>query len=87
MIPGVVSGGGVSTDALSATGKTRMTAALLAIFLGGLGVHKFYLGDTKKAILYLVFCWTFIPAVVGFIEGIIMLMQPNAEWLAKYGDR
>lgn len=87
VIPGVSSGGGVSTDAVTATGKTRMTAALLAIFLGGLGVHKFYLGDTNKGILYLVFFWTLFPAIVGFIEGLIMLMQPNAEWLAKYGDR
>ena len=78
---------GVSSDAVTATGKTRMTAALLAIFLGGLGVHKFYLGDTNKGILYLVFFWTLFPAIVGFIEGLIMLMQPNAEWLAKYGDR
>ena len=85
ILPGTPQAGGISSDAVSATGKTRMTAALLAIFLGGLGVHKFYLGNKNMGILYLVFFWTFIPAIVGLVEGIIMLMQPNADWLAKYG--
>jgi TM2 domain-containing membrane protein YozV len=64
-----------------------MAASLLAIFLGGLGIHKFYLGDTVWGVVYLVLFWTFVPAIIGFIEGIIWLTQPNEQWLAKYGDR
>lgn len=33
--------------------KQRMVAGLLAIFLGGLGIHHFYLGDNQKGIIYL----------------------------------
>lgn len=36
--------------------KSKATAAILAIFLGGLGVHHFYLGKTELGILYLIFC-------------------------------
>jgi TM2 domain-containing membrane protein YozV len=69
-----------------ATGKSRLSAALLAIFLGGLGVHKFYLGRTGQGIVYLLFFWTFIPAVVGFIEGIYYLTLSDADFAAKYGS-
>lgn len=54
----------------------KIAYALLAIFLGGLGVHKFYAGKTGSGILYLIFCWTIIPALIGFIEGIVALTKP-----------
>jgi TM2 domain-containing membrane protein YozV/ribosomal protein L40E len=68
------------------TGKDKLTAALLAILLGGLGVHKFYLGDTKWGVIYLLFCWTFIPAIAGFIEGIVFLSMSDEAFQAQYGD-
>ncbi len=49
--------------------KNPTTAVLLALFLGGLGIHKFYLNKVGLGILYLVFCWTYIPAIVAFIEA------------------
>ncbi len=60
--------------------KNRMVAALLAIFLGGLGVHKFYLGQLVKGVLYLLFCWTGIPFIIGFIEGLSMLFSSNEKF-------
>ena len=47
--------------------KSKTTAALLALFLGGLGIHRFYLDESSKGILYLVFCWTFIPSMIAVI--------------------
>jgi TM2 domain-containing membrane protein YozV len=67
------------------TGKNRIAAAIFALLLGGLGIHKFYLGRIGQGILYLIFFWTFIPAVVGFIEGIIYLTMSDQEFEAKYG--
>lgn len=67
--------------------KSKTAAGLLAIFLGGLGVHKFYLGKPLMGILYLLFCWTGVPAVVGLIEGIIYLCKTDEEFAAKYGGR
>jgi TM2 domain-containing membrane protein YozV/RNA polymerase subunit RPABC4/transcription elongation factor Spt4 len=81
-------GGGLTAgDATTRTGKSKLVASLLAILLGGLGIHKFYLGDTVQGVIYLIFFWTVIPAIIGFVEGIIWLTQRNEIWLAKYGDR
>ncbi|WP_321419146.1 TM2 domain-containing protein [uncultured Methanomethylovorans sp.] len=65
--------------------KDKTTAGILAILLGGIGVHKFYLGEIGLGILYLCFSWTFIPSIVGFIEGIIYLTKSDEEFEAKYG--
>ena len=66
------------------SGSERITAALLAFFLGWLGVHKFYLGKGFQGILYLLYCWTFIPAIISFIEGIVYLTRSDIEFKRKY---
>lgn len=71
-------------ESRTANGKNRMTAAILAIVLGIFGVHHFYLGNTGKGILYLIFFWTYIPAIIGFIEGILFLTQSDEEFASKY---
>lgn len=65
--------------------KSRIAAALLAFFLGGLGIHKFYLGRVVWGFIYLLFCWTFIPAIIAFIEFIIYLCMSDESFAAKYG--
>lgn len=74
------------TDGSSSNSSTkdRTTAGILAILLGGIGAHKFYLNDTGMGILYLIFCWTFIPAIVGLIEGILYLTKSDSEFQNKY---
>lgn len=49
--------------------KNKIAAGLFGIFLGGLGIHKFYLGQIGWGIVYILFCWTYIPGIVGLIEG------------------
>ncbi|WP_254279677.1 zinc-ribbon domain and TM2 domain-containing protein [Haloarcula marina] len=63
----------------------RVTAGIFAILLGGLGVHHFYLGNVGLGVLYLCFSWTFIPALVGVIEGIIYLTKTDEEFQRQYG--
>ena len=48
---------------------------LLAFFLGGIGIHKFYAGHILLGFIYLIFCWTFIPGFIAFIEFIIGLCK------------
>lgn len=67
--------------------KNKIVAAILAILLGCFGIHQFYLGHTGKGILYLFFCWTGIPAFVGFIEGIIMLCSNDENFMIKHKCR
>ncbi len=66
------------------TTKSRITAALLAIFLGDIGIHKFYLGRPIQGVIYLFFCWTGIPGIIGFFEGIIYLLMSDASFGMKY---
>lgn len=63
--------------------KNRIVAAVLAIFLGTFGAHHFYLGNTKRGILYVVFFWTYVPAILGFIEGLTYLGQSDATFAQK----
>lgn len=67
------------------TGRNRTTAAIFAILLGGLGIHKFYLGKIGQGILYLLFSWTFIPLILGVIEGIIYLTMTDQAFETSYG--
>jgi len=70
-----------SSAASKATGeKSKVVAGLLGIFLGGLGIHKFYLGHSKPGLIMLLswlfgglLLWipTIIVVIIGFIEGII----------------
>lgn len=66
-------------------GKSKLAAALFALLLGGVGIHKFYLGRIGWGIVYLLFSWTFIPALIGFIEGIVLLVMSERDFIAKYG--
>lgn len=61
----------------------RLTAGVLAILLGGIGVQHFYTGQTVRGILDIVFCWTGIPAIIGLVEGIIWLCEDDASFSAR----
>ena len=68
-----------------ALAKSKVTAGLLALLLGGVGAHKFYLGKIGAGVAYLLFCWTFVPAVVALVEGIIYLVQDDAAFARAQG--
>ena len=61
--------------------KSKLIAGLLGIFLGGLGIHDFYLGNTKKGIIHiilatagaLVFIGPVISGIGGLVDGIFIL--------------
>ena len=73
--------------------KSKITAGLLALLLGGFGAHKFYLGYTTEAVITLAAVWgglillgipTFIMGVIVFIEGIMYLTKSDEEFEATY---
>jgi hypothetical protein len=63
--------------------KSKLAAGLLGIFLGGLGIHRFYLGYTTIGVIQLVLTvflgiFTFgLVGLWGFIEGIMILAGAN----------
>ena len=66
--------------------KDRITAGLLALFLGGLGVHKFYLNRPGQGIFYILFCWTLIPGLIALIESIMYFTQSQEQFDAKFNN-
>jgi TM2 domain-containing membrane protein YozV len=52
--------------------RDEVIGILLALFLGGFGIHHFYLRRTGLGILYCCFSWTPIPWILGFIECFFM---------------
>jgi len=54
----------------------KIAYVLIALFLGGIGIHKFYAGKIGMGIMYILFCWTGIPAFIALIEAIIAAFKP-----------
>lgn len=54
----------------------KIVYCVLALFLGGLRIHKMYAGKVGTGIIYLLFCWTMIPSFIAFIDFIIGLCKP-----------
>jgi TM2 domain-containing membrane protein YozV len=64
--------------------RNRTTALLLCFFAGGVGVHKFYLGKNVEGVLYLIFFWTCIPALIAFFEFLGLCFMSDREFNARF---
>ena len=79
--------------------KSKVVAGVLAILVGVLGVHKFYLGYSGQGALLLVLFILGIPlmflfgigiivwlvlGIIGLVEGIIYLTKPDLEFEETY---
>ena len=86
-----VSGSSTGSD------KNKVAAGLLAIFLGGWGIHKFYLGYNGAGLVFLLvntigfavtWIMLFIPnivlGVIAFVEGILYLTKTDEEFEQTY---
>ena len=63
----------------------KLAAGLLAILIGGLGIHKFILGYTKEGIIQ--FFLSFLcglGALIGIVEGVIYLTKSDEEFYQTY---
>ena len=73
----------ITAQSQATSTKSRVTAGVLALLLGGLGFHKTYLGAYGTALVYIALCWTGLPMLVSFIEGARYLSLTDAEFKAK----
>jgi TM2 domain-containing membrane protein YozV len=64
--------------------KNKGTTILLTLFLGGLGAHRFYLDQSGKGLIYLLFCWTLIPAVIALIDLIVFATMSQQTFDLQY---
>ena len=87
----------VAIGGTTGTSKSKIAAGLLAIFLGGWGIHKFYLGFTGPALVFLLtntigfavtWLMLFIPnivlGVIALVEGILYLTKSDEEFEQLY---
>lgn len=64
--------------------KSQLTATLLCFFLGGLGIHRFYLGYTWQGIVQLLTLGGLgIWALIDFIRILTGSLQPKGSEYAK----
>jgi TM2 domain-containing membrane protein YozV/Tfp pilus assembly protein PilE len=74
-----------ATPKLAYVSKDKFTAVILSFLFGGLGVHRFYLGQWW-GIFYLIFWSTLIPSIISIIEALVFLLTPQKKWEQKYGQ-
>jgi TM2 domain-containing membrane protein YozV len=67
--------------------KNRFVALIFALLFGGFGLHKFYLGNIFAGIVYLIFSWTGIPFILGFIDVIILGTMDEQKFNAIYNRK
>ena len=60
--------------------KSQGVFLLLCVFLGGIGIHRFYVRDHVVGVIMLLFCWTFIPLGLAVIEFFLTLFQSRKSW-------
>lgn len=73
----------IGSDFINAK-RNKWIAIIFAFFFGSFGIHKFYLGQIGWGIIYLLFCWTAIPGIVGIVESVLYLTMTDTEFAAKY---
>ncbi len=66
-------------------GRSRGLAIVLSFLGGGFGLHRFYLGRRLSGVLYLLFFWTGIPALLGIFEGFRLAFMNEWSFRKKYG--
>ncbi|MGB3411616.1 MAG: TM2 domain-containing protein [Microthrixaceae bacterium] len=62
----------------------KVAAGVLAILLGGFGVHKFILGYTGEGVIMLLLVLCGISPIIGIIEGIIYLTKTDSDFYWTY---
>ena len=75
------------TDTATLPTKSKILAGFLALLLGGLGAHKFYLGKTGIGFLYLIFCWSGIPAFISLFEALTIWSTSDKDFEREYNCR
>lgn len=77
---------GVSLESTTPATKNRITAGILSLTLGGLGIHKFYLGSWFWGLIYFLLCWIYVPMIISIFEGIKYLKMSDSDFQSKYNE-
>ncbi len=90
-LPGQVPARQAPAPAAVVSDRNKLVAALLAFFIGVLGVHRFYLGRTGSGIVMLVLSITVVGLLLtvpwSIIDMIRYLVMSDEEFAARYARR
>ena len=93
-LPVAVTAGAVAVPAVAqrrapTTDRNRILAALLALFLGIFGIHRFYLGRTGSGVVMLLLTLTFfgmaVTGIWAFVDFIRYLVMSDRDFARRYG--
>lgn len=54
----------------------KVAYCIICLLLGGIGIHSFYAGKIGQGVCMLLFCWTWIPAIIALVQLIKALCTP-----------
>lgn len=61
---------GFAVKKSSDTSDNKMMLGLIALLIGGLGIHNFMMGETKKGVVKILLCWTGISSIIALVDAI-----------------
>jgi TM2 domain-containing membrane protein YozV len=64
--------------------KSRSVSIGLALVFGGFGAHKIYLDKPGKGLLYMMFCWTGIPTLLGIVDAVKYIRMEDEEFQRRF---
>lgn len=83
-LPAVAPPGGLPGPTYPWPRKSKSVSIGLALVLGGFGAHKIYLDRPGKGLLYMMFCWTGIPTVIGIVEAVKYIRMDDEEFQRRF---
>ncbi len=64
--------------------KDRLSAIILAVILGAIGVHRFYLRQPGLGILYILLLFVGLSPMLGIIDAIAMAVRGEDDFNRRY---
>lgn len=64
--------------------KSKSVSIGLALVFGAFGAHKIYLDKPGKGLLYMMFCWTGIPTIVGIVDAVKYIRMEDDEFQQRF---
>lgn len=60
----------IKNDEKKIGADNKMLLGIIALIVGGLGIHNFMMGETKKGILKILLCWTGISSIIALVDAV-----------------
>lgn len=60
----------IKNDGKKIGADNKMLLGIIALLIGGLGIHNFMMGETKKGILKILLCWTGISSIIALVDAV-----------------